>query len=337
MTVPAVDDAVIHDLRWRRYALPAAALARELGLFEDLRDRTQSIDEVAASLGVDPRAAEVLLVVNAANGLLDVHDDGYRTSAIARTYLCSDSPYQGGRLLPPDDALLVRLRDAVLRPGARRVGVAVDIASHPLEGQRSFVSQMHAMSLPASGAFARSSLLRGVERLLDVGAGSGSLSIAFALEHPQSHCLMFDIEPVTAIAATYVTEAGVANRVHHRSGDMFSDEWPSGFDGVLFGNVFHDWPPDQCRELAGRAFLALEPGGHVFLHEMLLTDRKDGPLTIACLSAAMLVHEHGKQYSFRELAELLTTCGFTDVVVEPTFGYYSVVRARRPHCSSPIR
>jgi len=62
---------------------------------------------------------------------------------------------------------------------------------------------------------------------------------------------------------------------------------------------------------------------------MLLNERKDGPLTVACFSIAMLLHEKGKQFTASELEELLAEAGFNNFRATPTFGYYSLVTATK--------
>jgi hypothetical protein len=45
---------------------------------------------------------------------------------------------------------------------------------------------------------------------------------------------------------------------------------------------------------------------------------------------AIVTWTEGQQYSGRELMEMLTTTGFTDVRITATFHPYSVVEARKP-------
>ena len=127
-----------------------------------------------------------------------------------------------------------------------------------------------------------------------------------------------------------VVKYGLEDRIRTRAVDMFQDPWPTGYDGVLFGNIFHNWDVASCRVLAQRSFEILEPGGSIFLHEMPLNNTKDGPLTVACFSVAMLLHEKGKQYTFREFEEMLTGVGFIDFRSVPTFGYYHLISATKP-------
>jgi hypothetical protein len=44
----------------------------------------------------------------------------------------------------------------------------------------------------------------------------------------------------------------------------------------------------------------------------------------------MLLWTEGKKYSRRELSEMLTEAGFTDIEVKPTWGYWSLVTDRKP-------
>jgi acetylserotonin N-methyltransferase len=110
---------------------------------------------------------------------------------------------------------------------------------------------------------------------------------------------------------------------------MFKDPWPTGYDAVFFGNIFHDWGRPRCRFLAQRSHQALPPGGRIYIHEMLLSDTKDGPLAAATDSMHMMFFAEGKQQSVGEFDELLGEAGFKDLTVTHTFGYYSLLSARK--------
>jgi hypothetical protein len=64
---------------------------------------------------------------------------------------------------------------------------------------------------------------------------------------------------------------------------------------------------------------------------MLLDDAKAGPLTAAQFSVVMLVWTTGgKQFTVGELDTLLRRAGFTDVQARHSYGYFSLVSARKP-------
>ena len=140
---------------------------------------------------------------------------------------------------------------------------------------------------------------------------------------------MLELPAVCDVARGYITEGGVSDRVDTISIDMFREPRPRGYDGMFFSNIFHDWDVETNQLLARRAYEALEPGGRIFLHEMLLAGDGSGPVTTASFSMLMLLGTHGRQYDFSELRQILTGAGFTDIDSRPTYGYYSVVSGRK--------
>jgi acetylserotonin N-methyltransferase len=188
---------------------------------------------------------------------------------------------------------------------------------------------MHCHSLPASVGAARNGNFAGIARFLDVGGGSGCFSIAIAQQFPSIRCTVLELPAVCDVARDYIAAGSVADRVDTTSIDMFRETWPRGYDGMFFSNIFHDWNAETNTFLARRAYEALPRGGRIFLHEMLLAEDGSGPVTTASFSMLMLLGTHGRQYSFSELRQILTSAGFTDVDARPTYGYYSVVSGRK--------
>ncbi len=325
---PPVGDSSLYDLQYRRFAAPMAALAQEAGLCELLLERPRTIPEVADALGVTPRAAEAMVAVVAALGFARNGGGRFALTDLGRTYLLPASPFHR-RLCRGDDPILKELRGA-FRSGEPAAPLAVAMEALPEAEVREFIGRMHALTLPAAGRLARQPVFAGVGRLLDVGAGSGSLSAAIAAAHPRVRCTLLDLPEVCAIAAENIRGYGLEDRVVTCPADMFRDPWPGGHDAALFGNIFHDWDPASCAELARRACEALEPGGRVLLHEMPLAESRDGPLTVACFSVAMLLYEKGKQYTLSELEEMLAAAGFLEFDSVESHGYYHLISARKP-------
>jgi acetylserotonin N-methyltransferase len=137
-----------------------------------------------------------------------------------------------------------------------------------------------------------------------------------------------ELPTMCEVAQSYIREGGVQDRVDTVAVDMFREAWPRGYDGVFFANVWHDWNFETCAWLAKQTYEALPAGGRIFLHEMLLDDDGDGPLTTVSFSMLMLGTE-GQQFTLPELKGLLEGAGFVDVRSRPTYGYYSLVSARR--------
>ena len=329
--IPSISDQPMYELIWLRHSLPSVQVGQEKGVYDRLAKSAATLSELTTELDLPSRAAEAIVAISAGLGFLSCGEgDRFSLSELGRSYLSSESPFYYGRLMPDDDAHLLKLREAVEKGDGpvdpRAVGMG-DLDPKMIED---FIGKMHTWTRAAAGALAKQKAWSNVRHLLDVGGGSGSLSIATALEHPEFRSTVYDLDPVCRIASKNISDVGLSDRISTKVGNMFEPGWPEGHDAVLFGNIFHDWDEGSCRTFAKNAFEALEPGGRIFLHEMPLNEKKDGPLLVACFSVSMLIYEKGKQYTLGELDGFLSEAGFVDFTSEPTHAYYHLVSARKP-------
>jgi hypothetical protein len=335
---PACDDRAVWDLWLSRLQLPAVTVADEIGLFTLLAGGPAPAREVATRLDLGPRGAEALLAVCAALGFLIQHGGRFGLTDTARHYLLREGDFYWGPMLqralgavPHQDLLQALRRDAHPENEPDTRGAAGWARGEvDSEQARATTAAMHAHSFPAALGVARQGDFSGVTRLLDVAGGSGCFPIALALRHPRLRCTVLELPEVCRVAAGYLARYGVSERVDTQGANMFADPWPQGYDAVFFSNIFHDWDEPRRRLLAQKSFRILPTGGRIYLHEMLLAETRDGPLPAALFSLAMLIANYGKQFSLTELQSLLGGAGFVDVQATQTYGYYSLVSARKP-------
>lgn len=345
--LPATEDRAIWDIWLSMYRLPAMAVADELGIVAALNSAPATVAETAERLKLNRRGTHVLLSMLTALKLVQLRDGRHELTDAARTYLLPKSAYYWGPLLaslgivPEQHAALVRaLRapdDQRSNTGLPRTDAAgtEDPADGWMRGQIDRATAevvtriMHCHSLPASVGAARNGNLQGVTRLLDIGGGSGCFSVAIAQNFPSIRCTVLELPAVCDVARDYIRQGGVSQRVDTIALDMFREPWPRGYDGMFFSNIFHDWDVETNQLLARRAYEALQPGGRIFIHEMLLAEDGSGPVTTASFSVLMLLGTQGRQYSFGELRQILLSAGFEDIDPRPTYGYYSIVSGRK--------
>jgi len=333
---PTTDDRAIWDLWLSQWQLPVVLVAEELGLFARLNRAAATLDELRAEFNLAERPAEALLAVLCAMGFCARRNGRFHIADVARSFLLRDGHYFWGGMLrgvgtggPGTERLMAALHKDNRGPQDRvtRVWEAGETTE---QGARDGNRSMQSHSFPAAMGMARNASFAGVRRLLDVAGGSGCYAIALALRHPELHCTVAELDTVAADTQRYIDRYGVAGQVDTHAFNMFQNDWPTGYDAIFFSNVFHDWDSDRCRDLAHGAFKALPPGGRIYLHEMLLNDSKDGPLTPALFSLLMLVGTRGKQFSGRDIEEMLSEAGFGPVSFTQTYGYYSLAVASKP-------
>ena len=329
---PTGDDRALWDLHLSGYPLASLLAADELGVFQALSEAPSDVETLAREQSWSERGLKAVLPMLAALDLLVVREGRYAITNVTRNFLLPDSPFYWGPVLrvmrqsPPAHAAIIaglRSGEDTAHANAWARGDVPEPMAHMI------ATYMHSHSLTAAFGMARAGGFEGVKRLLDVGGGSGCYSIALANAHPDLSCTVMELQSMCRLAEAYIADSGVG-RIDTVAVDMFREAWPSGYDALLFSNIFHDWNFEVCRTLAARAFEALPSGGRIFLHEALLDDTRDGPLTLAAFSVQMLVSTRGQQFTLADLRGILGSAGFADVASVSTHAYYSVVSARKP-------
>jgi hypothetical protein len=164
--------------------------------------------------------------------------------------------------------------------------------------------------------------------MLDVGGGSGAHSIGAVTTWPGLVAVILDVPEVCEVAKEFVTQYGLQQRISTSAANFFVDPYPEA-DIHFYGMIFHDWPEEKCRYLARKSFDALAAGGRIIVHEMLFNDTRTGPFSAAAFNIDMLAAMPGEQYSGQQIISMLRDAGFTNYEIKQTFGYWSIVTARK--------
>ncbi len=341
---PSSDDRRIWDLWLSGPCQGAIVAADDAGIFTALNEAPATIDALAERLDFDVRATGIVLRLLASLGLITPRGTIYELTDQARLYLVKSSPFYWGNMMRIGvsewhrDTALAKLKQKGSAEASGPEGIPqVSGSGRPADGwaageigigqATSIAAAMHSHSLPAAIGAARNYGWSGVERILDVGGGSGCFMIAAAQTHAHLRATIMELDTMCQAAMPYIEAGGVGSRVDTLAVNMFREAWPKGYDAIFFSNIFHDWNMRTCGWLAARAHEALPRGGRIMMHEMLLDDDGAGPATTAAFSMLMLLATQGQQFTFGELAALLESAGFVDVETRPTAGYYSITTA----------
>jgi acetylserotonin N-methyltransferase len=338
---PSTDDRRIWDLWLSGMYQGAIVAADDAGVFAALAAAPATIEELAARLDFDVRATGILLRLLGSLGLLAARDARFDLTDQARQYLVKSSPFYWGHMMRVAvsewhrDTALAKLKAKGSASAVGPQGTPAPTGSgRPVDGwaageiaigqAKAIAASMHSHSLPAAIGAARNYDFTGVNRILDVGGGSGCFMIAFAQAQRELKATIAELPSMCEAAAAYIEAGAVRDRVDAAPMNVFRDAWPRGFDAIFFSNIWHDWNFRTCAWLADRAYEALPRGGRIMLHEMLLDDDGTGPATTAAFSMLMLLATQGQQFTFGEIKRLLEETGFRDVETRHTAGYYSI-------------
>jgi len=287
--------------------------ALELDLFTAVGDGGTA-GQVAARIGTDARATEMLLNAMASMGLLHKQEGVFRNTAVTSRYFRADSPDNARPALMHIAHLWTRwstLTDCV------RAGTSVtheEIAGRGEDWTEAFIAAMDRNARERAPLVVRTVGAAGVGRMLDVGGGSGAYSIAFAKADPALTVEILDLADVAPIARKHIQSGGVADRVSVRVGDLRSDALGRDYGLVLISAICHMLSPEENCDLLRRSHAALASGGRIVIQDFILEPDKTAPRWGALFALNMLVGTRaGSSYSEVEYREWLGAAGFQDI------------------------
>jgi SAM-dependent methyltransferase len=295
--------------------------AHELDVFTILsRSGGATAQDLATTLAIDERPAEMLLTGCAGLGLLTKADGRYVNSPLAEEYLVKGKPsYFGGFLIFNDKHVYASWGQLVEAVRTNRpIGWDPDVQRSLFDSDTSIIADlnqaMHSLSMPTGRALAGAIDFAKHSRLLDLGGGSGAVDIELCTAYPHLTATVLDLPHVVAFASTTIAAAGCSDRIDTVVGDLFGDAaYPSGHDVILLSLVLHSFREDQGRQILRRCHDCLPSGGTILISELLVDDDKTGPAPAALMSLTMLVEEQGRNYTSAEYGQWLTDAGFRDV------------------------
>jgi len=301
--------------------------AVEMGVFDVLAGAGLSEEDAAERLGIRARPARGLFDTCVAVGLLERSGGTIRSTPAAKRYLASDSEYS--------------IRNYVLDerwcwPAWGRLEEALRNDAPPLpqddDGYHVFPEEflldfLHGHSLAMGDKLAGAVSLEGVRKMMDVGGGSGAVSIALCRANPSLRSVVLDREQVLAKTAEHVADAGLSDRIEGFAANMFTDELPQECDAAVIANLLHDFSPARAAEILHRVAEALPSGGKLVVMEIAPDDDRSGPVHAAVFTVTMIVNtEGGVAYTRAELRRMIEVAGF-EVERDVTLGERYVTTA----------
>ena len=236
--------------------------------------------EIAERTGLHTLACDRLMNAGVALKLFTRDDAGvYSNTDESRTFLVADSPaYLGEQFALYDRTsynawgdLTKSLRE--WRPGASDAETPQDAD----QGAASMRAQ-HNLATLVGAQLARAFEFDQYNSVLDLGGGSGAMSISLCREHERLRATIFDLPEVSNVAREFITNAKLSDRIATRDGDFKQDELPDGFDLALLANLLSVSSEETNRQLFRRIYDRLPPGGAIILSGWILDDARTSPV-----------------------------------------------------------
>ena len=293
---------------WRSSAVHAGV---KLGLFTEIGNGRLSAAQLSNDMGASHRGLGMLLNALTAFGLLVHVEDRYGNTGFSKTHLVEGEPGYLGYIIMHHYHLVdgwTKLDEAVMQ------GAPVDKKSYGDEVERqSFQMGMFNLAMAIAPALADEIDLDGRRHLLDLGGGPGTHAIHFCLANPDLRATVYDRATTEPFFRETTGKFSMAERIDFVAGDFNVDPIAGSYDVAWLSQILHSNTFEECQALIEKTVSILEPGGMILIHDFFLNDTMDGPLFPALFSLNMLLSNHGRSYSEREVKEMMSKAGVQSI------------------------
>ncbi|PWA75830.1 O-methyltransferase COMT-type, S-adenosyl-L-methionine-dependent methyltransferase [Artemisia annua] len=165
-------------------------------------------------------------------------------------------------------------------------------------------------------------VFEGLNSIVDVGGGTGTLAKGIAKAFPSVNCINFDLAHV-------IDGLEGSSNLINVGGDMFKGI-PKA-DAVLMKWILHDWNDEECIKILKRCKEAIpskKNGGKLIIIDMVVNQsEKDYKFLETKLfwDIEMMVQVKGKERSEKEWAQLFVDAGFSEYKITPVVGLRSLI------------
>ena len=312
-------------------------VAAELGIAELLRDGAQSLDELTEATGADRHALGRLLTALSTVGLCSrVDADRYSLMEIgaaldsaAEKSFKAWAIFEGDMLFKSWHGLLETImtgKTAAHLLGARN---SFDLMARTPSNVGMFNAAMADLTRFVTPDVLGAYDFGHIDRLMDVGGGSGELIGAVARKYPHIQAIVFDLPRCAETATRHLERAGVSDRANFVAGDFF-EAIPNLADAIILKSVIHDWNDERSSVVLQNCRRALPENGTLLLVERMMPEApgtSDEDRAQAMSDLNMLRGPGGLERTEQQYRHLLNESGFRPVAVHPA-GRFSVIEAR---------
>jgi ubiquinone/menaquinone biosynthesis C-methylase UbiE len=228
----------------------AMGAALELGLFWLLAEQPLDAPGIAQVLRIPMNRCSFWLQLLEGMGLLEQVPQGYAPSSLTRTAILDTYSQESWAYLAAEErehfSAACDLALHIREPGPIRTAQGHTTLSYVQnligdpDRARRFTRMLYELHQPMAVQLGELLDMTGVRRMMDLGGGSGVMSLALLARYPHLTSVVVDIENVCIAGREIAMEHEAAGRITYHAADFVREELPGGFDLVLKCDVFVD-------------------------------------------------------------------------------------------------
>ncbi len=306
----------------------------KLGVFDVLDGGLFSAEEVERRVGIDPNYVEAYLDACEVLDLLEKNGDKYANTATTSKFLVKGKEeYVGDHAMHHTNtwALWGRL-DEILKEGKSQLPFETGYVDEVTYWTDYMIGQHNRAASGQAHYLVDNVDLTGRRKMLDLGGGAASYSIALCGANPQLHAVVVDQKEPLAVARPLVAEHNLQHQIELREGDFFGLELENDYDVVLISGVVLITSEEESRDLFKLAYDRLSPGGLVIVQDYMRLDHSPERKRLDSLENLYVKVAFSPKAADREgdeIASWLLDTGFTNLKRVPVPTQLAIMTAQR--------
>ncbi|HEY8559262.1 MAG TPA: methyltransferase [Pyrinomonadaceae bacterium] len=290
----------------------------ELEIPDLLNEKQMTADELAKKLKIHPLATERFLNACAALGLVRKNGARFANSDLSEKFLTRNGKnYLGGQMkryqnrsYPQWSKLTEHLRNWEYGESAEDNPESEDQGADAMDEQHN-LALLHGRALAASFDFSR------FTRVLDLGGGTGAMSIALCEKLPHLRAIVFDLPENVEKAAEKIHEKNLEARIECVPGDILKDDLPENFDVALLANLLAVFDAETNKQLFKRLYDRLPPGGACLVSGWILDEDRLAPdISVLFCLEDICWNAPDVERAFTTYRDWLESAGFEKIAIE---------------------
>ena len=334
-TLDDLDPEVVNELARNFWYSAILRAGIKLDVFSVLEGKNLTSDDVAQQLEASPRYVQAFLDCCEALGLLEKSGQQYTNSKLTSKFLVNGKQeYVGDHALHHTNtwASWGRLDEAI-KEGKTLLPYETGFVDAPTYWNDYMIGQRNRATSGQAQQLVNSVNLQGKRKMLDLGGGAASYSIALCAANPELNAVVVDQKEPLSIAKPLVDAQGLGGQITLLEGDFLNTEFGSDYDVALISGVVLIKSEEDSRSLFDLAYETLLPGGMVIIQDYMRMDDSDKRKkldTMEDLYVLVAFDPGAGDREGEEVASWLRDTGFVNTTLIPLPTQLAVITAEKP-------
>ena len=243
-----------------------------------LREGNLTADDLAKRLKTHPLAMERFLNASVAVGLLEREKEIYRNSALTDYFLVKGNEFfLGGQIERCKNRSYPLWADLPEKLKSWQYGESNSKTPETEDQGAESMAEQHNLALLHGRALGENFDFSRYKNLLDLGGGTGAMSIGLCETFPNLNAIVFDLPANVEKADEFISRSKLKSRIKTVGGDIIKDELPKNFDVVLLANLLSVFDAETNKKLFSRIYERLPKNGACLISGWILDRNRLSP------------------------------------------------------------